>query len=200
VRPNKADALVAGKALPVRHRGSVDDFLEALGGAEHGSILVVDNGGRQDEACVGDLVAVEMQAGGLAAMVVWGLHRDEAELDRLELPVFSYGTIPAGPDPNPVRKLEPTAPVMFGDIEVTSDDVVVADIDGVVFVTQALVDDVFAAAREIAERERSQFEEVTGGRTLREQLRFDEYLAGRADDPGYTFREHLKKFGGAIER
>lgn len=96
IKPTKPDILVAGRALPVRHRGSVDDFLEALGGAEPGSILVVDNGGRLDEACVGDLVAVEAEAAALAAIVVWGLHRDGTELARLSIPVFSHGTIPVG--------------------------------------------------------------------------------------------------------
>ncbi len=200
IKPTKADARVGGKALPVRHRGSVDDFLEALGGAESGSILVVDNGGRLDEACVGDLVAVEMEAAGLAAMVVWGLHRDEVELARLSIPVFSYGTIPAGPDPDPLRKNEPATPVMLGEVEVSADDLVVADADGVVLVASEIADDVFTAAHGIAERERAQFDAVVDGTSLREQLHFEEYLAERAANPGFTFREHLKKVGGAIER
>jgi regulator of RNase E activity RraA len=51
-------------------------FLEALGSAGYGDVLVVDNGGRADEACVGDLVVLEAQAAGVSGMVVWGLHRD----------------------------------------------------------------------------------------------------------------------------
>jgi regulator of RNase E activity RraA len=37
---------------PAQHVGSVDIFLEALEGAAPGEVLVVDNGGRLDEACV----------------------------------------------------------------------------------------------------------------------------------------------------
>jgi hypothetical protein len=29
--------------------------------------------------------------------MVWGLHRDTAELTQIALPVFSYGRCPAGP-------------------------------------------------------------------------------------------------------
>ena len=45
---------LAGRAAPARHVGSVDIFLEALEHATPGDVLVVDNGGRTDEACVGD--------------------------------------------------------------------------------------------------------------------------------------------------
>jgi 4-hydroxy-4-methyl-2-oxoglutarate aldolase len=41
---------IAGRALPARHYGSVDVFLEAFSGSAHGDVLVVDNGGREDEA------------------------------------------------------------------------------------------------------------------------------------------------------
>jgi 4-hydroxy-4-methyl-2-oxoglutarate aldolase len=36
------------------------------------------------------------------------------------------------------------------------------------------------------------------GETLRQQTAFDEYLTRRAD-PSYSFREHLRRVGGAIE-
>src|SRR5918996_4466000 len=88
---------LAGRVLPARHVGSVDIFLEAFEGAEPGDVLVVDNGGRLDEACVGDLVALEAQAAGLEGLVIWGLHRDTADIRAIGLPVFSLGAIPTGP-------------------------------------------------------------------------------------------------------
>ena len=54
IRPVVAGQRIAGRVLPVRHYGSVDVFLEAFGRAQAGDVLVIDNGGRSDEACVGD--------------------------------------------------------------------------------------------------------------------------------------------------
>jgi DNA-binding beta-propeller fold protein YncE len=42
--------------------------------AAPGDVLVVDNGGRLDEACVGDLVALEAQAAGVEGMADSGNH------------------------------------------------------------------------------------------------------------------------------
>ena len=88
---------LAGRVSPARHAGSVDVFLEAFEGAAPGDVLVVDNGGRLDESCVGDLVALEARAAGLDGIVIWGLHRDTADVRAIGLPVFSLGAIPTGP-------------------------------------------------------------------------------------------------------
>src|SRR6478752_5375194 len=71
---------LAGRVCPARHAGTVDAWLEAFEMAAPGDVLVVDNGGRLDEACVGDLVALEAQAAGVEGMVIWGLHRDTADI------------------------------------------------------------------------------------------------------------------------
>ena len=72
-------------------------FLEAFETAAPGDVLVVDNGGLLDEACVGDLVTLEAHAAGMEGMVIWGLHRDTADIRAIGLPVFSLGAIPTGP-------------------------------------------------------------------------------------------------------
>jgi 4-hydroxy-4-methyl-2-oxoglutarate aldolase len=190
---------IAGRALPARHYGSVDVFLEALSRAERGDVLVVDNGGRADEACVGDLVALEAQAAGVAGLVVWGLHRDTPELAEIGLPVFSYGRCPAGP----VRLDEPEpaalASARFGSCTVTAEDIVVGDDDGVLFIAADQAPEVLATARGISQTEREQARRIRAGDTLRQQTSFEDYLARRAAEPSYTFRQHLRRIGGAIE-
>src|SRR5947208_15306315 len=96
-RPLAAGTRVAGRVLPARHAGSVDVFLEAFEHAREGDVLVVDDSGRTDRACIGDLVVAEARAAGVAGLLVWGLHRDTADILALGLPVFSLGAVPTGP-------------------------------------------------------------------------------------------------------
>ena len=197
IRAATSRATVAGRVLPVRHYGSVDVFLEAFGTAQPGDVLVIDNEGRTDEACIGDLTALEAHGAGVAGMLVWGAHRDTAELQPIPIAVFSLGTCSSGP-----RRLDPPkdgAPVLFGDVIVSSGDVVFADADGVVFVAGDRVADVLAAAEKIAVTERRQADMIRAGKSLRDQLRFPEYLEEKKQDRSYSLRRHLQKIGGAIE-
>jgi len=194
-----SDSRVGGRAFPVRHFGSVDVFLEALNEAEEGDVLVVDNNGRLNEGCIGDLIVIEASACNLGGVVIWGAHRDSAELAKLGLPVFSYGSWPVGPLRLDERSTDAFKSARFGEYTVTRNDVVFGDLDGVLFVPYESVNDVLQMAELLWETERTQADAVRSGRTLREQLRFDEYLARRKLDPDYDFRKHLRAIGGAIE-
>ncbi|MEU4494669.1 RraA family protein [Streptomyces sp. NPDC023998] len=190
---------LAGRVSPARHVGSVDIFLEAFEGGAPGDVLVVDNGGRLDEACVGDLVVLEAQAAGLAGIVIWGLHRDTADIRAIGLPVFSLGAIPTGPLSLQARPRDALESARVGDWTVSREDVVLGDDDGVLFVPAARAADIFTLAETIRDTERRQAEQIRAGVSLRSQVQFDTYLARRRQTPSLSFREHLREVGGAIE-
>jgi regulator of RNase E activity RraA len=153
---------IAGRALPARHYGSVDVFLEAFSSAGYGDVLVAGNGGRADEACAGGLVVLEARAAGLGGVVVGGLHRDTPGVARIGLPVFSCG--PAGPVRLDAREPSALASARFGSCLVTGAGIVLGDDDGVVFIASGQAGEVLATARQIAQAERDQARLARSGR------------------------------------
>jgi len=199
ISPLTARTRLAGRVLPAKHYGSVDIFLEAVETTERGDILVIDNQGRTDEGCIGDLTTLEAQAAGIAGIIIWGAHRDTSELIEIDCPVFSYGSCPAGPQRLDRRETNALERVAFGSLIVGRDDAVFADSDGVIFIPFETSNELLMTARSIWERERDQAEGLRTGVSLREQFRFKRFLEKRTDDPSYTFRQHLREMGGAIE-
>jgi len=190
---------VRGRALPVRHVGSVDVFLEVLATAAPGDVLVIDNDGRHDEGCIGDLTVLEAMHRGVAGIVVWGRHRDTAELHELSLPVFSLGAVPTGP-----RRVDPRPGDVFicariGELQITREHHVVGDADGLLFLPDDRLDELLATAEQIRATESAQSERLRAGEPLYEQLGMREFIERRDADPDYTFRDHLRAVGGAIE-
>jgi 4-hydroxy-4-methyl-2-oxoglutarate aldolase len=198
--PLVAGARVAGRACPARHAGSVDVFLEAIHDAERGDVLVIDNVGRRDEGCIGDLVAGEAFMAGLAGILVYGAHRDTAAVRALGMPVWSLGTCPVGPQELRARSPHAREAASIGaHTTVVRDDMVFLDDDGVIVVDVAEVPRVIDTAREIAAREIAQATRLLKGERLWDQLGLDDYMARRREDPDVTFREHLRARGGAME-
>ncbi|CAM3716765.1 TPA: hypothetical protein QEM85_000353 [Pseudomonas putida] len=188
-----------GRVRPVRHSGSVDVFLEAIAESEKGDVLIVDNEGRLDEACIGDLVTLEAKLAGIAGIVIWGLHRDTRELRTIRLPVFSLGSLPVGPQQLKRRDEDALLSASCGDITVTAADFVLADDDGVIFIPFERAQEVAEVATKIRDTERYQASRMLLGQSFRQQAGFDSFLSAREQDPELSFRQHLRQFGAEIE-
>jgi 4-hydroxy-4-methyl-2-oxoglutarate aldolase len=189
----------AGRARPVRHVGSIDIFFEAIELAAPGDVLVIDNGARLDEACIGDIVVLEAKAAGVVGFVVWGLHRDNKELCDIGLPIFSMGALPTGPQRLHVRPPDVLTRALVGPHPITSSDFVVGDSNGVLFLPEDGLEDIVKAATAYRETEARQLRAMGQGRTYRDQTRFSEYLARRNREPSFGFRQHLKEIEAAGE-
>lgn len=198
LRPIAPHGPIAGPAIPVTHAGSVDVFLEAIDDAPTGAVLVVDNGGRDDEACVGDLVALEAREAGLAGIIIWGRHRDTAQIVEMGIPLHSRGSLPPGP-----RRVPPSGRSMrvawLDGVEVTALDMIAVDNDGVLVIAASEWPRVAESARQIQAVELAQAERMRGGESLRAQLDFAAYRERQAAEPDLSLRRYLAERGGAIE-
>ncbi|MFJ8076835.1 RraA family protein [Streptomyces sp. NPDC096176] len=193
LRPAASGMRLAGPLRRIRHTEGVASILEGLDEAREGDVLFIDNEGRTDEACAGDLVAIEARLAGVAGLVVWGCHRDTDELAVIRLPVFSLGPCPSSPT------LRPDTDGAAEPFPFEAGDVAVGDSDGLVLVPAKIHSEVVDVARTIVAAEQRQAEKALRGVSLREQLRWAEFRERRREDPSYTFRLHMARVGGALE-
>src|SRR5438132_14286977 len=148
---------------------------------------------------MGDRVVLEVQSSGQGRILIWGFHRDTADIRAIGLPVFSLGAIPTGPQRLDARPEDALESAVVGDWTVSREDLILGDDDGVLLVPVARAGDIFTLAETIRDTERRQAELMRGGVSLRSQVQFDVYLTRRVEMPSLSFRDHLRGVGGASE-
>ncbi|MDT7553656.1 MAG: 4-hydroxy-4-methyl-2-oxoglutarate aldolase, partial [Pseudonocardiales bacterium] len=87
---------MCGPAVTVWTRpGDILYVLKSADMIESGDVLVVDSGGREDAAVIGDIVGATITDLGCVGLVVDGAVRDLDGLDEAGLPTFALGAHPA---------------------------------------------------------------------------------------------------------
>lgn len=162
IRALNANMSVCGPAFPVEVRpGDNLMFHVALAVAKPGDVIVVDGKGDQTCALFGDLMVTQAEAANLGGFVVDAASRDSAALATGSFPIFSAGTNPCGPTKGlPGRLGQPTS---VGGVSVNPGDLVVGDVDGVVVIPRAEVDDVLALAEKKVAQEEQRIREIEQG-------------------------------------
>jgi 4-hydroxy-4-methyl-2-oxoglutarate aldolase len=133
----------------------------AVAEAQPGEVLVVTMPEPRPVALVGELLATQAKHRGVAAMLVDAAVRDVEELREVGLPIWaSYVRVRGAEKGVPGAIGEP---VEVGGATIRQGDVVVLDADGAVVIEHERVDDVLAAARDRAEREREKRAKLEAG-------------------------------------
>lgn len=148
---------------------------KSLDVAEPGDVVVVDAGGSNMNAVLGDLVSMKAKHRGIAGFVIDGMVRDLPGIKELDFPVFARGTTPIGPlhrGPGEINY-----PICCGGVVVMAGDVVVADAAGVVVVPQAIVVDLVDRLTAHHEANAAYFESVRRGDFSNDWV--DRFLADR---------------------
>lgn len=162
IRALNPNMTVCGPAFPVEVRpGDNLMFHVALAVAKPGDVIVVD--GKADETCAlfGDLMVTQAEAAKLGGFVVDAASRDTASLATGSFPIFAAGTNPCGPTKGLPGRLGQAASI--GGVSVNPGDLVVGDVDGVVVIPRAEVEDVLAAAEKKVALEAQRIKEIEEG-------------------------------------
>jgi 4-hydroxy-4-methyl-2-oxoglutarate aldolase len=157
-----AGSRAAGPARTVRC-GEGDNLMvhAALAYARPGDVLVLTLPEPAPVALVGDLLATQAKARGVAALLVDAAIRDLDDLVELGLPVWARWVRARGAEKRAVGVLD--EPVEVGGTVIRSGDLVVLDADGAVVVEQERLADVLDAARHRVQHEREKRAQLVAG-------------------------------------
>ena len=152
IKPRDQKFRLAGRAYTILYGpldaakpGTVGDFIDKLG---PGTVVVIDNGGREDATVWGDILTFLANKKGLAGTVIDGACRDVHLCLSLGYPIYSRSySMRTGKDRVQVDAEQ--VPVNIGDARVQPGDLLRGDADGVVCIPKSREDEVLAVAEEI---------------------------------------------------
>lgn len=171
IKPRDQKVGMAGRAFTILYGpvdaaapGTVGDYIDDL---EPGTVIVLDNGGREDCTVWGDILTLVASQKGLAGTVIDGPCRDVHLCLSLGYPVFSRSySMRTGKDRVQVDATQ--VPVNIGDARVCPGDLVRGDSDGVVVLPRAREDEILDVAEKIEAAEEKIRDAVRAGKSLRQ--------------------------------
>ena len=164
---------LAGRAFTILYGpasnppGTVGDYIDDV---EPGSVVVLDNGGRENATVWGDILTWVAHTRGIAGTVIDGACRDTALAREIGYPIYSRSySMRTGKDRVQVEAVN--GPVTIGDARVAPGDLVRGDADGVLVIPRAHEEAVLGAAEEIDDVEQRIRAAIDAGQTLAEARR-----------------------------
>ena len=177
IKPRSPAFRMAGRAWTLLYGpaanppGTVGDYIDDV---PPGSVIVLDNGGRDNATVWGDILTEIAHRRGIAGTLIDGVCRDTALCLQLGYPVFSKDHwMRTGKDRVQVEATE--VPVTIGEARVAPGDIVKGDADGVVVIPQAHEDRVLDTAEAIETAEDAIRAAVRGGMRLDEARKQHKY-------------------------
>jgi 4-hydroxy-4-methyl-2-oxoglutarate aldolase len=148
---------------------AIQGMMDAIDEAPAGSVyvMVLENG--LDYAGLGGLMSTAMKYRGLSGAVVDGGIRDTPQVTKLQFPVFSRGVVPSTTI-NHFRVTGKDVPVICAGVPVRKDDIVVADMDGVVVVPKENAEAILKKAQQLDQTEHSMLPYIEKYKSIREAV------------------------------
>lgn len=154
-------ARFAGTALTVKlvkqegaNSAAINGMLEAIDSGGKDSVYVMQLEDGANIAGMGGLMGTAMSVRGFAGAVISGGVRDVAQLTKIGFPVYSTGPVPSTAVGH-YRFAAMNAPVVCDGVNVSAQDIIVADPDGVAVVPRAKAVDVLLLAQKLDNQEHS---------------------------------------------
>ncbi len=163
LRPFHRGGHLVGAAFTVRTRPgdnlAIHKALEMVG---PGDVIVVDGGGDETRALIGEIMLNIAQYRGAAGYVIDGAIRDVGAIAASDFPVFARAAIHRGPYKSGPGEIN--VPVSIGGSVIAPGDIVVGDEDGVVAFSPAIAPALLEAVQAQIKREADTIVAIREGR------------------------------------
>ncbi|WP_102344760.1 RraA family protein [Bacillus sp. Marseille-P3661] len=160
VKPVSKEKRVIGTAITVELDPGDNLYLhKAIHLASKGYVIVVDGKGYENNAYLGELMALTARARKINGIVIDGLVRDKDVLEQINFPVFAKGFIANGPFKNGSGAIN--IPIHCGRVLVNPGDLIIGDSDGVVVVPKNRVEETIVKAEAKNEYEKNRLETIS---------------------------------------
>jgi RraA family protein len=163
LRPFHRGGRLVGTAFTVRTRPgdnlAIHRALELVG---PGDVIVVDGGGDETRALVGEIMKTIAEYRGAEGYVIHGAIRDVADIARSDFPMFARTAIHRGPYKSGPGEIN--VPVAIGGSVIAPGDIVVGDEDGVVSFPPSVAESLLAAVQAQIKREADTLVAIREGR------------------------------------
>ena len=177
IKPRSGSFRMAGRAWTLLYGpaanppGTVGDYIDDV---PSGSVIVLDNGGRDNATVWGDILTEIAHRRGIAGTLIDGVCRDTPLCRELGYPVFSKDHwMRTGKDRVQVEATNVN--VNIGDARVQPGDIVRGDADGVIVIPKQHEAKVLDTAEEVERAEDAIREAVRGGMRLDEARKHHRY-------------------------
>ena len=127
----------SGRAVTIKCHEDNSLVKQCVDEAGAGRVIVVDGGGSQRRALLGDMLAEKAAANGWAGLVINGVIRDVDEIGQTNLGVQALGTCPIKTEKLGVGQRDIV--IHMGGVDIAPGDYVYADNNGVIVSKRALL-------------------------------------------------------------
>ena len=186
IRPMFKAPRVVGRAVTIKitaageKKSSAHLGVEAIAEADSGDVIVISNHGDDRNNCWGEVLSCAAKVKGVGGVVVDGAARDIDICEEMGFPVFARAAVPITARGRIMQEAY-NVTVRMGDVQVSPGDIVVADVNGVVFIPVSKLADVVAAAEMLMEKEEQMKADLLAGMDVLEV------------DRKYNYENMLKK-------
>lgn len=163
LKPFHKSGRLIGVAFTVKTRSgdnlAIHKALELVG---PGDVIVVDGGGDESRALVGEIMKTIAEFRGAEGYVIDGAIRDVGDIAQSNFPMFARAAIHRGPYKNGPGEIN--VPVSIGGSVISPGDIVVGDDDGVVSFPQSVAAELLEKVNAQIKREADTLADIRAGR------------------------------------